>query len=161
MGYKNWKPEIEAEIRSRLIGGETPRQISNDLNMSRSNIKDYYENYININDEKAKIQAENKQILDSIIENNQIIQYKDEYLMPLWRGFLKQNDLCSMKHAYSSPDHKYYVNMSAPTWAKEVVKERFLAKTPFNLLDDTDKTALGMVVKDIRNYGKIQQKETK
>lgn len=161
MGYKNWKPEIEAEIKSRLIGGETPRQISNDLNISRSNIKDYYENYININDEEAKIQAENKQILDSIIENNQIIPYKDEYLMPLWRGFLKQNEAITMKHAYSSPNQHYYVNTCAPTWAKEIVKERWKAQTPFNLLDKKDKIALGMVVMDIRNYGKIQQKETK
>lgn len=155
MGYSSWTPEFRQDIINRMANGESPRQIAIDLGVSRSDVKNLYDNSKDkIIAQQQAIQVENKQILDSIIENQQIIQYKDEYLMPLWRGFLKQNDICSMKHAYSSPNHTYFINMGAPTWAKEIVKERFLAQTSFNLLDDTDKTAIGMVVKDIRNFGK-------
>lgn len=151
MGYSSWKPEFRQGIIDRMANGESARQIAIDLGVSRSDVKNLYDNsQKEIANKKQAILDENKAILDSIIENNQIIQFKDEYIKPLWWGFLKQNEAVSMKHAYSSPDHNYYINMGAPKWAKELVKERWLTHTPFELLDDTDKTAIGMVIKNKR-----------
>ena len=155
MTFENWTPAFRQGIIDRMANGETARQLSREFGVSRSNLQKLYDDSQNeIANKKQAILDENKAILDSIIENNQIIQFKDEYLKSIWRGFLKQNEAVTMKHAYSSPDHNYYVDTCAPKWAKELVKERWLTHTSFELLDNIDKTAIGMVIKDIRNYGK-------
>ena len=145
MGYSSWTPAFKQGIIDRMANGETARQISKDLNISRSNIQSLYDDFI-ANGCISQINPE--------VEVKPIYEYTDEYIRSIWNGFLKQNEAVTMKHAYFSPDHKYYVDTCAPKWAKDLVKERWLTHTSFELLDDTDKTAIGMVIKDIRNYGK-------
>lgn len=157
MGNTDWTPAFKQGIIDRMINGETARQISNDLHISRTNVQRLYDDFV----ANGNVSQINPEVVIKVDEKN-TFTFPDEYIQPLWEGFLKQNDVCTMKHAYYSPDHRFYVDTCASKWMKDIVKELFLAKTPFKDLTQPEKDAIGFVVKDINKYGKIHRlKETK
>lgn len=156
MGYSSWKPEFRQGIISRMDAGESARQIAEELDLKRTDVQNLYNDFV----KKGRVSQINPAV---VIESNEknIIKFTDEYIQSIWEGFLKQNEAITMKHAYYSPNQNYYIDMCASKWMKDLVKERWITKTPFKDLDETDKKAIGFVIHDIRNYGKQHTKETK
>lgn len=59
MGYSSWKPEFRQEVINRMTNGETARQIATDLDVSSSDVKNLYENFL----KKNKVNQINQELI--------------------------------------------------------------------------------------------------
>lgn len=149
MGYRDWSPAFRQGIIDRMDAGESARQIAEDLNLSRSDVKNLYENF----QKQGRKSQVNPEVKIEEPKPDLALTYPDEWVKHVWEGFLKQNSFVSMKHSYFFPEERYYINTCAPRAQKEIVKTHFDNKTPFADLTYEDRQAVGAVVKDIMKYG--------
>lgn len=148
MGYSSWKPAFRQGIIDRMLEGDSARQIANELELKRTDVQNLFDDY---KKKHKDLEIEQKQV--ETAPALKIYEYPDEWVQPLWEGFLKQRCICTIKHSYCFPDHRYFVDTGAPIAQKQIVKTHYDKNTPFADLTYDDRQAIGAVVKDIKKYG--------